>query len=155
MKAIKEIGWAIKTLVIGLMITVKYWFKPGSEITVQYPDERLTPAPRFRGILFNDVERCTGCGICKMTCPIECIEIESYGKGKARRPIHYAINIGQCMFCGLCVESCPEGCLIHTDRYEGSVYDLKDLYYQFVTEEQKKRFMELADKGIPVKEEAK
>lgn len=153
MKAVKEMVWAIKTLVIGLLVTAKYWFKPGSEITVQYPDERLVPSERFRGFLFNDVERCTGCGICKMSCPIDCIEIETVGKGKVRRPIHYLIRIGECMVCGLCVESCPEKCLKHTDRYEGSVYELKDLNYQFVSEEQKKRFIELAEKGIPVKEE--
>lgn len=155
MNPFREMVWAIKTLVIGLIITVRYWFKPGSEITVQYPEERLTPQPRFRGILFNDVERCTGCGICRMTCPIECIEIETVGKGKARRPVHYAIRVSECMFCGLCVEACPEGSLIHTDRYEASVYDIKDLYYQFVTEEQKARFRELAEKEVPVKEEKK
>ncbi len=145
MKVFKEIFWAVKTLLIGLIITARYWFKPGSEITVQYPEERLALPPRFRGFLFNDVEKCDGCGICKLACPIDCIEIETVGKGKGRRPIHYAIRLGECMFCGLCVEACPRGSLRHTSRYEGSVYDIKDLYYQFITEEQRERFKRLAE----------
>lgn len=151
MGVFKEIGWTIKSLLTGLIVTAKYWFRPGSEITVQYPEERLQPAPRFRGILFNDVERCTGCGICKMACPVGCIEIETVGKGPSRRPIHYAIRISECMFCGLCVEDCPEKCLTHTKKYEGSVYNLEDLYYQFVSPEQRERFKKLAEEGVPVK----
>ena len=44
--------------------------------TVQYPEERLTQHPRFRGEEFVWYEeRCTGCASCAKYCPLGIINI--------------------------------------------------------------------------------
>ena len=45
-----------------------------------------------------DKEKCTGCGTCVDTCPVEAITVED----KA------VIDKENCIECGVCVEGCPE-----------------------------------------------
>lgn len=49
-----------------------------------------------------DVEKCTGCGSCLETCPVEAISLVS---AKA------AINIEACLDCGACAQACPSGAI--------------------------------------------
>lgn len=45
-----------------------------------------------------DKEKCTGCGTCVDTCPVEAITVED----KA------VIDKENCIECGVCVDGCPE-----------------------------------------------
>ena len=47
----------IKSIMIGMKITLKYCFQ--KTVTVQYPEQRLSFAPRYRGIHEFEVERHT------------------------------------------------------------------------------------------------
>jgi NADH-quinone oxidoreductase subunit I len=46
-KAIKEVVGGFTSLVIGMKITIREFFKPS--VTVHYPHQALTIPPRFRG----------------------------------------------------------------------------------------------------------
>ena len=68
----KNIYRVSKALIQGLMVTGSWLFKPA--ITVQFPDEKLTPPQRFRGTLTFDKETCTACNLCVKACPTKPIK---------------------------------------------------------------------------------
>lgn len=121
------------------------------EVTEQYPDPVSSRTaddlpPRTRGLLFNDIERCTGCKDCEQVCPAKCITIENELGADTQKTwvAVFDIDFARCMFCGLCVEVCQPQSLVHTKQYEGAVYMLPDLVASFgrgrVTQEQRAKW---------------
>jgi formate hydrogenlyase subunit 6/NADH:ubiquinone oxidoreductase subunit I len=121
------------------------------EITEQYPDPISSRTaddlpPRTRGLLFNDIERCTGCKECEHVCPVSCITVESEPEANPAKiwVSVFDVDVSRCIFCGLCVEACQPGSLMHTKQYEGAVYALPDLVASFgrgrVTDEQREKW---------------
>lgn len=57
---------------------------------------------------------CKGCGICKVVCPKDAMEIVKISRSsageKARRPL-IEVNEKKCVFCGICDAICPFGAL--------------------------------------------
>ena len=49
-----------------------------------------------------DMERCTGCGICVDSCPMDVLRMD---KEAHKAVIRYPED---CMFCGWCMMDCPE-----------------------------------------------
>ena len=100
-------------LLTGLRITGKYLFR--KKVTVQYPEKRLEPTDRFRGMFGFSEERCIVCHDCAKACPIDIIHIDDHfeelevdGKKKKKKVLdRYDIDVKRCMFCGLCEEACP------------------------------------------------
>jgi NADH-quinone oxidoreductase subunit I len=108
---------ALKTTVVGLGITGRYLLsKP---VTLQYPDEKPQIPEGYRGLHVFEIERCIACDQCAIACPVDCIMIESIGKGKNATITRFEIDYNRCMFCGLCVDPCPTDCL-----HMGLSYDL-------------------------------
>ena len=64
----------IKSISIGMKITLKYCFQ--KTVTVQYPEQRLTFAPRYRGIHEFEADKCIACDMCAKACPVDCIYID-------------------------------------------------------------------------------
>ena len=133
------IGRSITTLGDGLAVTFSYLLRKPT--TIQYPDRSGKPVvsmlpERSRGILENDIERCTGCGMCAKQCPIDVIKVvvEKDEETKKRILMSFDIDIGKCMFCGLCVEACPVGSLRHSNEFEGAMYNIDRLIFHFVDE---------------------
>ena len=67
-------------MVQGLMLTLKYFFKP--KVTLNYPYEKGVLSPRFRGEHAlrrypNGEERCIACKLCEAVCPAQAITIEA------------------------------------------------------------------------------
>lgn len=126
----------VKSLILKpSIITLKHFFK--KPVTVQYPEERLTPSPRYRGLHVNDLSKCISCGSCARACPNKCIEMTPAGvkevqKGDTviRKEVsHPSVYEGRCMFCGLCVEACPVKSLTMSGHYELADTNRESLFY--------------------------
>ncbi|MFH1560884.1 MAG: NADH-quinone oxidoreductase subunit I [Chloroflexota bacterium] len=116
----------------GLTVTLVNLFR--KPVTVQYPEETVPQAPRFRGQEFVwYVERCTGCASCAKYCPLGIIKIVTHPGGiNVQEGESYAvdvfdIDIGRCMVCGLCVEACPYAALFMGSGFERARYLRDDL----------------------------
>jgi NADH-quinone oxidoreductase subunit I len=132
---IRSIFDGLISLMKGLSVTGKYFFKPGTTWTQQYPNNRkeLKMFDRFKGEVImphNDKNehKCTGCGICEINCPNGSIEIIPVTivneEGKKQRIIDKHIyHLGMCTFCGLCVKTCPSQALAFGQEFEHAVFD--------------------------------
>ncbi len=123
-------------LFAGLALTFKHMFR--EKVTVQYPEQRLEPSHRFRGMFRLDEDRCIKCTICARDCPIDIIYIDWHQEvnpetGKKDKVLdRFDIDLQRCMFCGLCEEGCPtepKSIWLTTKTYELASYDRwKNLY---------------------------
>jgi len=94
---------------LGLFKDVRPW------ATVEYPNESIRYAPRFRGrhrlTLKDDGSvKCTSCFLCATACPADCIYIEPAEHDDPnieKFPARYEIDTLLCIYCGYCVEACP------------------------------------------------
>ncbi len=112
----------IKGTLLPFWITLGYLFtKPA---TIQYPEEKRTPPPRYRAriVLTRDPdgnERCVACHLCSAACPVDCISMQAAETEDGRRyAAWFRINFARCIFCGLCAEACPTLAIQMTPDYE-------------------------------------
>lgn len=148
---------ALRSVSLACMTTLPYLFRWGDrrrEATEQYPDPISSRTaddlpPRTRGLLFNDIERCTGCRECERICPTQAIYVgtEPGADNNKLWVSAFDIDFARCIFCGLCTEVCEPASLTHTRQYEGSAYDRRDLVAGFgrgqVTQEQRSKWAAL------------
>ena len=115
-------------LLVGLSVTIKYFFKPVT--TVQYPEVRMPLPARSRSMikLIYDGEKdqfnCVACMMCAKACPNSCIKLEGVRMpdGK-RRMTTFKLDFSTCIFCGYCVEACGFDALTFvSEEYENTVY---------------------------------
>lgn len=162
------VAMGIRSVWNSLSTALPYVFGAGElrkEVTEQYPDPISSrtsddlPA-RTRGLLTNNIEKCTGCRDCENVCPTQSIRVETEaGSDPSKQWVAvFDIDFSKCVFCGLCVESCQPTSLAHSKRYEGAVYELKDMIASFgrgyVTAEQRSKWaamrqMAESDEVIP------
>jgi NADH-quinone oxidoreductase subunit I len=133
-----EIHRTLKSILIGMRITLKYCF--AKTVTVQYPARPPTLQPRFRGFHWYEIEKCSACGSCARACPVDCIYIQNSGPRKIDKTtgtvrggamVRYAIDYSKCMFCGLCTVPCPTDCLHMGDIHDLSGYSRTDAVVEF------------------------
>jgi NADH-quinone oxidoreductase subunit I len=136
---IAEIFNAIWSLLTGMKVTAKYFFTPWNNVTQQYPENRdtLKMFERFRGEVVmphyeNNEHKCTGCGICEISCPNGSIEIISKtivtAEGKKKKVIEKHIyNLGMCTLCNLCIRACPSDAIVMAQTFEHAVWDRSKL----------------------------
>lgn len=70
-----------------------------------------------------DAKSCTGCGLCAIKCPVNCIEIVENKHGFLT-PL---INEEECMSCGLCSRVCPALQSIHNKNKIEKVYKCRSV----------------------------
>ncbi|HEY7745803.1 MAG TPA: NADH-quinone oxidoreductase subunit NuoI [Desulfuromonadales bacterium] len=93
-------------------------------VTIQYPEEKRTPYPRYRAriVLTRDPdggERCVACYLCSAACPVDCISMQAAEAENGRRyAAWFRINFARCIFCGLCAEACPTLAIQMSPDYE-------------------------------------
>jgi NADH-quinone oxidoreductase subunit I len=111
--------------------------------TIQYPHQKL-PVPEVgRYQLDVEMDDCIVCDLCAKICPVDCITIESIksttgsigetsdGSKKLLYAAQFDIDMAKCMYCGLCTIVCPTECIVMTNQYDKSVFELKNLNYEF------------------------
>lgn len=142
----RNIYLTIKTILIGMRITLKYCF--AKTVTVQYPDMAPVLQPRFRGFHLFEIEKCIACDLCAKACPVDCIYIEKTGPRKIDSEsgvalggamLRYAIDYSKCMFCALCTDPCPTDCIHMGNNHDLSGYDRESMVVEFT---------ELAKQGL-------
>jgi NADH-quinone oxidoreductase chain I len=117
----------------GLILTLKYFFKP--KVTLNYPFEKGHLSPRFRGEHAlrrypDGEERCIACKLCEAICPAQAITIVSEAREDGtRRTVRYDIDMTKCIYCGLCQEACPVDAIVQGPNYEFSTYTREELIY--------------------------
>jgi len=147
-------AWSVAESCMTAFPYIFRWGELRKEVTEGYPDPVSSKTaddlpPRSRGLLFNDIDRCTGCRECEKVCPAQCIRIEEEPGADASKiwVSAFDIDFARCIFCGLCVEVCAPASLVHTRQYEGAAYSLTDLVASFgrgqVTPEQKAKWAAL------------
>ena len=118
----------------SMWIVLKHTF--AKRVTVQYPDEKPKLAPRWRGriVLTRDPdgqERCVGCYLCAVACPVDCIALQAADTPDGRRyPEFFRINFSRCIFCGFCEEACPTYAIQLTPDFEMCEYNRQNLVYE-------------------------
>lgn len=88
--------------------------------TINYPAKTLEASDRYRGLHYNDIEECIGCGNCSTICQnaaIDMISLEGVKGGKGDSGLRPRVDNGRCCWCALCVEVCPTGSLSLTKDY--------------------------------------
>jgi NADH-quinone oxidoreductase subunit I len=105
-------------------------------ITVQYPEQKSYLAARYRGriILTRDPdggERCVGCYLCAVACPVDCIALQAAEDSTGRRyPEWFRINFSRCIYCGYCEEACPTYAIQLIPDFEMSEYNRRNMVYE-------------------------
>lgn len=105
-------------------------------VTIQYPEEKPLLSARWRGriILTRDPdggERCVGCYLCAVTCPVDCISLQATENESGRRyPQFFRINFSRCIFCGFCEEACPTYAIQLIPDFELAEYVRQNLVYE-------------------------
>jgi len=135
-------SWSERFLLLdlfeGMRTTLRELFKP--KVTIRYPEERLEPANRFRGMFRFSYDRCIACKMCALACPIDIIYIDVHdeqreveGKMKKLKVLdRFDIDVKRCMFCALCEEACPtkpKSIWLTTRTYELATHDRNNLYF--------------------------
>lgn len=132
--ALKEIVSGIRSLVTGMGITLRQFFKPS--ITVQYPHESLKMPARYRGHieLVRDPATgnslCIACKSCEKACPSDCILVDGVKREgeKRKSATEFTVDFTKCSLCGSCVEVCPTDAL-HFSREYNLAGTSKEAYY--------------------------
>ncbi len=139
----RNITDTVRSIVIGMKITMKYCFQ--KTVGVQYPEQRLQLAPRYRGIHEFEANKCIACDLCAKACPVDCIYIDktaprridkTTGTVRMEDPkngelLRFAIDYSKCLFCALCTEPCPTDCIHMGKLHDLSSYSREDVVVEF------------------------
>ncbi|PUA31838.1 MAG: hypothetical protein B7O98_08570 [Zestosphaera tikiterensis] len=96
-------------------------------VTRRYPFESSLVTSEFRGLIEIDPVKCVGCGACVRICPPKALTIEVNEKETILKYF-----IGRCIFCWMCVQTCPQKAIKTTNKFELSVFNLKDVMRELV-----------------------
>jgi len=137
-KYLKEICAGTWSLLVGMTITAKFFFKP--VVTVQYPRAVLPIPPRFRGhtdLVWDEEKhshKCILCLSCQRICPSGCITVigEKREGEKQKTLTQYALDFTKCSLCGQCVEVCPTDALCFSKDFNLAGYTRDEFVFDLL-----------------------
>ncbi|NPA45212.1 MAG: FAD-dependent oxidoreductase [Chlorobi bacterium] len=100
--------------------------------TVGFPEVSIEASDRYRGLHFNDLDACIGCGNCSTICmnnAIDMIQLDGIEGEKGDSGLRPRVDNGRCCWCALCVEVCPTGSLNLTKEYNFVSTDASDFLW--------------------------
>lgn len=162
MTYVRRVTGGLYSLFVGLIITVREFFK--KEVTLQYPHEKPQLSGAYRSAIklihFDELNShdCVACLACERICPSFCISIEG-GKVegiKKKRASKFTMDFALCSLCGLCIDVCPTTTLEYSKLYDEAGYnrdwnmdlleDFRDYEETFVTEQKAREEKEAQEK---------
>jgi NADH-quinone oxidoreductase subunit I len=124
----------------GFKVTLRHFF--GKKVTLQYPEEKWTVPPGYRGApyLVRDQDgntKCVSCQLCEFICPPKAIRMTPPGPNgppadrpnAEKMPLEFEIDMLRCIFCGFCQEVCPEEAIFLLKDYSLSGHSRQELIY--------------------------
>jgi NADH-quinone oxidoreductase subunit I len=124
----------LRSAVKGMGLTFRHMIDP-RKVTLQYPEEPVQLAPRWRGTHVMEVHedgrpKCVACGLCPTICPANCIRLVGGEDDMGNRyPIVYEIDEFRCIFCGMCQEVCPVEAIHVGQHFENAEYTRERFVY--------------------------
>ena len=125
------------SLLQGMAVTLKYFLRPWTVVTRQYPENRATlkmyERVRSQLVMSHDQDgchSCTACGICETACPNASISVVTARDAGGKRVLkRYIWRMGVCTFCNACVQACPFAAIVMAGGFENAVFDRRLLAY--------------------------
>ena len=65
---------------------------------------------KFRGAIVVDNERCKGCSLCVVACPVKVISLAKEVNAKGYKYAREYVE-DTCIGCSACATVCPDGCI--------------------------------------------
>lgn len=123
METLKALWKGFVSLIIGMKVTLKEFFKP--VVTLQYPHETAPMPARFRGHIelvrdpVTGKAICYACKCCEKACPSDCITVDGVKfEGDKRKSVTvFKLDFTKCSLCGSCVEACKANAIRFSKQY--------------------------------------
>lgn len=131
----------ISSICTGMWITLTYFFRPRTVVTIQYPRVMDEIPERHRGLHILETDICIMCFQCQQACPVDCITIEGVRKAelegayqaKGAALSRFTVDYGLCLFCNMCIEPCPADCIHLGPEYDLTAFSRKGVVRNLLT----------------------